>query len=164
MFGHIIVATDLQPSTRMSLRAACDLLRSDGQVVLVHVIRRIPGLPAADEVYDRLEATASVQMLDLASWIERERGVDITCLTSVGSAGQEIARLAAERGADLVVLAHDPADDPATLGSVSYQVTHLAPCAVLVLKTVGRVKVDTPPARGARQAPRAKRRTAALRT
>jgi hypothetical protein len=29
MFGRIIVATDLQASTRMSLRAACDLVHSE---------------------------------------------------------------------------------------------------------------------------------------
>jgi nucleotide-binding universal stress UspA family protein len=137
MFGNIIVATDLQPSTRLSLRAACDMLRSDGELVLVHVIRRMPGLPdaEADGIYDRLKALAGARLLDLASWSKRERGVDIACLTLVGSPGRELVRLAAERGADLIVLAHDPADDPATLGSVSYQVAHLAPCAVLVLKT-----------------------------
>lgn len=136
MFGNVIVATDLQPTTRMSLRTACDLLRTDGQVVLVHVIRRIPGLLDADaaEVYDRLKAVSGARMLELTTWFTRERGVDVAYLTLVGSPGQEIARLAAERGSDLVVLAHDPVDDPATLGSVSYQVAHLAPCAVLVLK------------------------------
>lgn len=151
MFGRIIVATDLHASTRMSLRAACDLLHSEGQVLLVHVIRPPVGPPAGDRatVYARAKANAAVEMLDLASWFKRERRVDIVCLTATGSPGQEIARLAEEREADLVVLAHDPSGDPATLGSVSYQVAHLAPCAVLVLKMEGAAQANRPRARAA---------------
>jgi nucleotide-binding universal stress UspA family protein len=147
MFGRIIVATDLRGPTRMSLSAACDLLHSEGQVLLVHVVRPLAGLADADKdgFYDRLKAHAGAQMLELASGFKRERGVEILCLTTIGSPGQQIARIAAEREADLVVLAHDPVDDPATLGSVSYKVAHLAPCAVLVLKTPGPLKVELGP-------------------
>lgn len=165
MFGRIIVATDLQASTRMSLRAACDLVHSEGQVLLVHVIRPILGMPAADEagVYDRVKANAGAQMLELASWFKRERGVDIACLTAIGSPGREIARIATEREADLVVLAHDPADDPATLGSVSYKVAHVAPCSVLVLKMPGRTKADRArAAKGPGRVPRPTSRTRSL--
>ena len=158
MFGRIIVATDLQASTRLSLRAACDLVHSEGQVLLVHVIRPLVGLPDSDKagVYERLKADAGAQMLDLASWFKRERGVEIVCLTEIGSPGREIARIAAEREADLVVLAHDPADDPATLGSVSYKVAHVAACSVLVLKTPVRKTVDRAKAdKGSRRMPSA---------
>jgi nucleotide-binding universal stress UspA family protein len=166
MFGRIIVATDLQASTRMSLRAACDLLHSEGELLLVHVIRPLPGLSDPDQsgVYDRLKASAGAQMLDLTSWFKRERGVDIVCLTVVGSPGREIARIAAEREADLVVLAHDPVDDPATLGSVSFKVAHLAPCAVLVLKTPGRaIGIQPRSAKASRRPPVVKARTPATR-
>jgi nucleotide-binding universal stress UspA family protein len=166
MFGQIIVATDLQASARMSLRAACDLLHSEGEVLLVHVIRPVPGMPYPDHagVYDRLRANAGVQMLDLASWFKRERGVDIVCLTAIGSPGREIARIATEREADLVVLAHDPVDDPATLGSVSYNVAHLAPCAVLVLKAPGRTTVvQTRSVKASHGLPLAKARARAVR-
>jgi nucleotide-binding universal stress UspA family protein len=162
MFGRIIVATDLHASTRMSLRAACDLLHSEGEVLLVHVIRPLSGLPVAERarVHARIKAGAAARMLDLVSWFKRERGVDIVCLTAIGSPGQAIARLAAERQADLVVLAHDPVDDPATLGSVSYQVAHLAPCAVLVLKMEGATVGHARPAKVTRPAPRPRTRTA----
>lgn len=167
MFGRIIVATDLHASTRMSLRAACDLLHSEGEVLLLHVVRPLSGLPVAERsrVHARMKAVAAARMLDLVSWFKRERGVAIVCLTATGSPGQEIARIAAEREADLVVLAHDPADDPATLGSVSYQVAHLAPCAVLVLKMEGaavdRGRAATGSRRtGAHPAPRARRAAA----
>ena len=164
MFGRIIVATDLQASTRMSLRAACDLLHSHGQVLLVHVVRPLARLPEADrdDVYDRVTANAGARMLDLASGFIRERGIEILVLTSIGSPGEEIARIAVEREADLVVLAHDPVDDPATLGSVSYKVAHLAPCAVLVLKTPGRMTLGrSRSAKASGRAPRASPRTLA---
>jgi nucleotide-binding universal stress UspA family protein len=137
MFGNIVVATDLQASTRQSLAAACDLLHSQGQVLLVHVVRPVLGLPEAEHsgFYKQLTSAALQQMFELAASFKRERGVEILCLAVVGTPGRQIARIAADRQADLVVLAHDPADDPSTLGSVSYQVAHLAPCAVMVLKT-----------------------------
>jgi nucleotide-binding universal stress UspA family protein len=165
MFGRIIVATDLQASTRMSLRAACDLLHSEGQVLLVHVIRRVTGLAPddCDAFYDRLRANVGAQMLELASGFKRERGAEILCLTAIGSPGEEIARIAVEREADLVVLAHDPVDDPATLGSVSYKVAHLAPCAVLVLKTPGLIEVDkVQSTKASRRVPRGNARHSSL--
>jgi len=164
VFGRIIVATDLRASTRMSLGAACDLLHSEGEVLLVHVIRPLPGLPDADQagVYDRLKANAGAQMLDLASWFKRERGVDIVCVTAIGSPGREIVRIAAERHVDLVVLVHDPVDDPATLGSVSYKVAHLAACAVLVLKTPDCTKLVQPSAKASRRTPLVKPRVPAV--
>ena len=164
MFGRIIVATDLQGATRMSLRAACDLLHSEGEILLVHVIRPLAALPDADKasVYERMTASARAQMLDLAAGFERGRGVEILCLTAIGGPGEEIARIAVEREADLVVLAHDPVDDPGTLGSVSYEVAHLAPCAVLVLKAAGpKTLGHQRRAEGSRRTPRAKSRTVA---
>jgi nucleotide-binding universal stress UspA family protein len=153
MFGCIVVATDLRAPTRLSLATACDLLHSEGQVLLVHVIRPVAGLPDAerDALYDRMRASAGRQLHDLAAGFIRERGRECLCLCVIGTPGPQIARIAEERGADLVILAHDPSDDPATLGSVSYQVAHHAPCAVLVLKTPERRR----PATGGVQRPRA---------
>jgi nucleotide-binding universal stress UspA family protein len=160
MFGRIIVATDLQACTRMSLRAACDLLYSEGQVLLVHVIRPLAGLSDADkdDIYRRMKADVGAEMLGLASGFKRERGVEILCATPIGSPGQEIARLAVEWEADLVILAHDPVDDPAILGSVSFKVAHLAPCAVLVLKTPGLMKGEHHRSEASRRGQRAKAR------
>jgi nucleotide-binding universal stress UspA family protein len=160
MFGRIIVATDLTANTSNSLAAACDLCHSQGSVMLVHVVRRIAHILDAElrDVYDRLKADAGKRMLELKAGFTRERRVDILCTTAIGSPAQEIARIAKEWDADLIVLAHDAADDPATLGSVSYSVSHLAPCAVLMLKTLQRVKTaGRRRTRTARPVPRAKR-------
>jgi nucleotide-binding universal stress UspA family protein len=143
MFGHIIVATDLTPATRLSLRAACELRHSQGEILLVHVIRPIPGVSDGElgGFYDRLRTNAAVQMRDLISWFTRERHVDIPCLVAMGDPASEIDRIARERQADLVVVAHGAA--PAPLGSVCYRLTHLAPCAVLMLQAPTLVGAPT---------------------
>jgi nucleotide-binding universal stress UspA family protein len=134
MFGRIIVATDLTPATRLSLRAACEVRHSQGEILLVHVIRPIAGVSDGElgGFYDRLRTNAAAQMRDLSSWFTRERHISIPCLVAMGDPAREIDRIARERQADLVVVAHGAA--PAPLGSVCYRLTHLAPCAVLMLQ------------------------------
>ena len=138
MFGRLIVATDLTPATRLSLRAACEVRHSQGEILLVHVIRPIEGVGDGElgGFYDRLRADAVVRMRDLASWFERERHVDILCLVAMGDPARELDRLARERAADLIILSHGA--EPAPLGSVCYRLIHLAPCAVLMLQALAR--------------------------
>jgi len=134
MFGRIIVATDLTDATRPSLRVACELRLSDGEILLVHVIRPIEGARDGelDGFDDRLRADAASRMRELSSWFARERHVDIPCLVAMGDPAREIDRIARERDADLIVLSHGA--PPAPLGSVCYKLTHIAPCAVLMLQ------------------------------
>ncbi len=137
MFKRILVATDLTPSTRISLRAAFDLARHDqGEVILVHVVRRIASIPDRElrAFYARLKADARLRMHDLTSWFTRERGVDIACELTIGAPAREIVRIARVREVDLVVLSHADAGEGPPLGSISYKIAHLAPCAVLILK------------------------------
>ena len=86
MFGRIIVATDLTDATRPSLRVACELRHSEGEILLVHVIRPIDGVSDGelDGFYDRLRADAASRMRDLSSWFVRERHIDIPCLVAMG--------------------------------------------------------------------------------
>jgi nucleotide-binding universal stress UspA family protein len=136
MFSRVLVATDLTAATRASLRTALDLaIPHEGEVLLLHVIRRIPGMTDGElrDFYDRLKTEAKTHMHELTQWFTRERGVDIACEIVVGQPAREIVRVAQKRNADVIVLAHDEGGAP--LGSVSYKVTQLANCAVLVLKT-----------------------------
>ena len=134
MFGRIIVATDLTDATRPSLRVACGLRHSDGEILFVHVIRPIEGVRDGelDGFYDRLRADAASRMRDLSSWFAREQHIDIPCLVAMGDPAREIDRIARERDADLIVVSHGA--PPAPLGSVCFKLTHIAPCAVLMLQ------------------------------
>lgn len=151
MFGRIIVATDLTDATRPSLRAACELRHSDGEILLVHVIRPIDGASDSEMggFYDRLRAEVAARMRDLSSWFARERHIDIPCLVTIGDPAREIARIARERDADLIIVSHGA--PPAPLGSVCYKLTHLAPCAVLMLQAPVSTAAATPRSSGKRE-------------
>jgi hypothetical protein len=101
MFGRIIVATDLTPATRLSLRAACEVRHSQGEILLVHVIRSIAGVSDDDlsSFYGRLRTTAAARMRELSSAFARERHLDIPSLVAVGDPAREIERIARERDA-----------------------------------------------------------------
>lgn len=143
MFGRIVVATDLTPATRLLLRAAFDLRHTQGEILLVHVIRPIAGVSDGElsGFYDRLRANAASRMHELSSWFARERHVDIPCLVAVGDPAREIDRIARERDADLIVVSHGAG--PAPLGSVCYRLMHIAPCAVLMLQALTRTGEPT---------------------
>jgi nucleotide-binding universal stress UspA family protein len=143
MFGRIIVATDLTDATRASLRVACELRHSQGEILLVHVIRPIEGVSEGElgGFFDRLRADAAARMRDLSSWFARERHIDIPCLVAMGDPAREIDRIARKREADLIVVSHGV--PPAPLGSVSYKLAHLAPCAMLMLQAPTRAGEPT---------------------
>jgi nucleotide-binding universal stress UspA family protein len=151
MFGRIIVATDLTDATRPALRLACELRLSDGEILLVHVIRPIEGVRDGelDGFYDRLRADAASRMRDLSSWFARERHIDIPSLVAMGDPAREIDRIARERDADLIVVSHGA--PPAPLGSVCYKLTHIAPCAVLMLQAPVSTAEETPGSSAKRQ-------------
>ena len=151
MFGRIIVATDLTDATRPSLRVACELRHSDGEILLVHVIRPIDGVSDGelDGFFDRLRADAAARMRELSSWFARERHIDIPCLVAMGDPAREIDRIARQRDADLIVVAHGA--PPAPLGSVCYALSHLSPCAVLMLPAPVSTADATPRSSGKRE-------------
>jgi nucleotide-binding universal stress UspA family protein len=157
MFGRVLVATDLTAVTRVSLRTALDLVRHDeGDVLLVHIIRSIPGLPDRElrAFYERLKGDAKLRMHALTTWFSRERGIDIACEIAIGQPARELVRIAQKRGVDLIVLAHAEGV-AAPLGSVSYKVVQQAKCAVLVLKAPAAA--EKPAVRRRASSPRARR-------
>jgi nucleotide-binding universal stress UspA family protein len=140
VFGRILVATDLTPATRMSLRTALDLARPDNGVVwLLHVIERIPNLEDRElsAFYERLTQEGHARLIELSHGLGQQFGVDVHCELVIGRAAAEIVRVADERRADLIVLQHHSRHDAAALGSVSYKVGILAKCSVLLLKGTG---------------------------
>jgi nucleotide-binding universal stress UspA family protein len=66
----------------------------------------------------------------------RERGVDLETRVLVGHAAEQILRLAADTGADLIVVGHRgrSAIREWLFGSTSRRVVSYAPCSVLVVR------------------------------
>jgi universal stress protein A len=136
MFQHILVPTDLTDESRQALDLALSLASPTGaRVILLHVIERIPNLDDRQlrTFYDRLERDDRLRLHALSGSAHRPDGVEIEQSLVFGRRAEEIIRTAEEANCDLIILRHSTAGAP-LLGSISYKVSVLAPCSVLLLK------------------------------
>lgn len=139
MFRNILLPLDLTDRHEAVLDIAAELARqSGGTVTLLHVIEVIPGLPVEEEqaFYQRLEKAARKHLQKCSSYLSK---LGISCRQEVilGQRAAEIARVAATRDCDLVILTAprlDPERPGAGWGSLSYKVGLLARCPVLLVK------------------------------
>jgi len=139
MFKKIILPVDLTDKHQRAVELAGDLAeQTRGEVILLHVIEIIPGLPMEEErdFYDRLEARANKLLQQLQGKLEARklmaRGVVV-----YGTRAKEVVHFAGQTGADLIVLTAprpDPDHPGAAMGSLSYKVGVLAECPVLLVK------------------------------
>jgi universal stress protein A len=139
MFKKILLPVDLSDRHEPALDIAAELVQqSGGEVTLLHVIEVIPGLAMEEEksFYDRLERIARRHLERLGDLLVKRQ---VTSRQEVlfGSRAPEIARHATDTGANLIVLTappFDPAKPAAGWGSLSYRVSILAQCPVLLVK------------------------------
>jgi nucleotide-binding universal stress UspA family protein len=137
MFKTILLPIDLSDRHEQALRVASELARAgDGEVVLLHVVEIIPGLPEEEEFYSRLERVARKHLSALNDRFAREK-IPSRVEVIVGNRARAIVGQAEETGANLIVLTApriDPDKVSAGLGSLSYMVGIFAPCPVLLVK------------------------------
>jgi nucleotide-binding universal stress UspA family protein len=139
MFHKILVPLDLTDKHQRALDTAAQLgQKSGGDVLLVHVIELIHGIPHDEEkdFYDRLERAAQEHLEKYAALL-RERGVSSRQEIFFGARAPEIIRFARETNTDLIVLTAplaEPGKPDVGLGSLSYKVGVFAPCAVLLVR------------------------------
>jgi nucleotide-binding universal stress UspA family protein len=139
MFQRILVPTDLTDRTIKALDAAVNVAASGtSRIILLHVVETIAG-PEDEQLagfYRTLEQRALKKMKDLVSRASQKHApVDIE--VRFGKRPDEVLRFAREQRADLIVLAShplDPSQPKGSLGTMSYKLGVLAPCAVLLLK------------------------------
>ncbi|RMG37479.1 MAG: universal stress protein [Planctomycetota bacterium] len=138
-FTHIVVPLDFTTKNEAALEMARTLAsRSGARISLVHVVETIEGDENDEltEFYQTLQQRA-VEELAAAARRFANTGIDVEEFVLIGRRGLEILRFAAEHGADLLLLS---ARTPSTagvqriVGSLSYQLSALAPCTVLVVK------------------------------
>jgi universal stress protein A len=135
MFQRILVPTDLTDETHPALDLALALASPTGaRVILLHVIERIPNLDDRElhAFYDQLERDGRSRLHTLTGSAHRPGNVEIEQSVLFGRRAEEIVRTAEESNCDLVILQHST--DAPVLGSISYKVSVLAPCSVLLLK------------------------------
>jgi nucleotide-binding universal stress UspA family protein len=137
MFQRILVPTDLTDTTHRALDLAVNLARQrfGAQVTLMHVVERVPNLQDHElqDFYDRLKKEACGRMQQLVGEVAGAGEVTVTPHVALGRSAEEILNYARDNQTELIVLEHGR--EPRThLGSVSYKVSVLAPCSVMLLK------------------------------
>lgn len=119
MYKKILIATDGSPTAGHAARVGADLAKAVGaEVLLLHV-----GDPAAGGA-----------VLDKAM---RDLGTDARTKTINGDPADKILEVAEEDNVDLIVIGNKGMTGAKRflLGSVPNQVSHHAPCNVLIVKT-----------------------------
>lgn len=133
-------AVDFSEGSRAALRQAVELARRDGaELHLLHA-EEPPGITDVPPPVAVVEAADREEEARLETWMAEASallGRPVTGVAFHGPAAPSIARVADERGIDLLVtgthgrrgLRH------LVLGSVAERLVHLAHCSVLVVRT-----------------------------
>ena len=139
MYRRILVPTDLTDRTIKALEVASNLTApADARITLLHVIETIAG--AEDDqlttFYRKLERQAAARLKEI---ISRASGKHSEIVTEIvhGKRVEEVLRFVRGNDVDLIVLASHPLDASRPyegLGTMSYKLGILAPCAVLLVK------------------------------
>ena len=139
MFRHILIPTDLSDRARSAIELTTRLAR-DGEtrVTLLHVVEEIAqaGRDELRDFYEDIEKRSAQKLDELARLVERP-GIQIHQQVIYGSPAVEITKFAAQNDIDLIVLASHPVDPTRPergWGTLSYRVSVLAPCPVLLVK------------------------------
>jgi universal stress protein A len=138
-FQHILIPVDFTEKNQAALDVVFDLAQHTGaRVTLLHVIERVEqdDDPEMLAFYQTLEERAREH---LAGMTQRflEGGVSIDQGIVYGRRGPEIVRYSVEHQADLIVLSShriDPTKATRDWATLSYQVSILCQCPVLLVK------------------------------
>lgn len=142
----ILVPTDFSEASRKAIHYAQRLAQQFGStILLLHVVEPAYPYPVAGLVHFpgdlrdyNLELLPKVEsgISKLAKEAAREAGVEVKPRTRTGSAHDEIAKVAKEENADLIVISTHGHTGllHVLLGSTAERVVRHAPCPVLVVR------------------------------
>lgn len=139
MFKKILLPVDLTDRHEPVVHAAAELAaQSGGEVILLHVIETISGLPLEEErsFYGKLEQRGMTHLDRLGKPLG-QRNIRWQAEIRLGNRAQECVRYATEVSADLIVLTaprFDPQQPSAGWGSMSYRIGIMSQCPVLLVK------------------------------
>lgn len=137
-FQHILVPVDFTEKNEPALQIALDVaLQNKSRVTLLHVIETIgENDEEIERFYERLQERAEASLTSLSQAFEAAR-VAVEWKTRLGRRAPEIVQYAMQHDVDLIILSSHPIDEQApvkSLSTVSYQVSLLSPCSVLLVK------------------------------
>lgn len=138
-FQHILCPVDFTDKNAAALQVTRDMASwNEARVTLLHVIERVQY--ADDEeiqsFYSSLEEKAMGHLEQMAQQFADQRS-DVQQCVVYGRRGPEIVRYTVEHGVDLVVMSShqvDLSDLAGEWATLSYQVSILCPCPVLLVK------------------------------
>ncbi len=146
MFSRIVVGTDGSETAAEAVRQAADLAKISGaQLSIVSAYepvsnRRVEGeqLHAPADVQHEINPREDVNLvLDAAAAAAKKEGLEVQTHPVEGNPGDAILTVAEETGADLIVVGNKGMTGARRflLGSVPNNVSHHAPCSVMIVRT-----------------------------
>ena len=146
MFTRIVVGTDGSETAAEAVRQAVDLAKLSGaQLSVVSAYEPVPKRRIEAEQQD---VPADVQheigpredvnlVLDGAATVARESGIEVQTHPVEGNPAEAILGVAEETKADLIVVGNKGMTGARRflLGSVPNNVSHHAPCSVIIVRT-----------------------------
>jgi nucleotide-binding universal stress UspA family protein len=146
VFSRIVVGTDGSDTAAEAVRQAIDLAKLSGaQISIVSAYepiskRRVEeekeGAPA--DVHYEIGPREDVNLvLDAAAAVARKEGIEAQTHPVEGDPAEAILDVAEETGADLIVVGNKGMTGARRflLGSVPNNVSHHAPCSVIIVRT-----------------------------
>jgi nucleotide-binding universal stress UspA family protein len=140
MFKTLLVPLDLTDKHGPAVDRAVELAKaSGGRIILAHVIETISGMAQEAEdraFYERLDRLSRRHLEKVGATIG-ERGVPWQMEIRYGPTARQIMELGQEMGADLIVLTAphlNPANPTTGLASLSWRISLLSPCPILLVK------------------------------
>jgi nucleotide-binding universal stress UspA family protein len=144
MFTNIVCAVDGSEQAVLALDCAGQMAQRDGaELHVAHVVEKlVTGRVAGQNVHvdeDQIDAKIEQQMNALAAQYGIKPTLHMTAGTS-GNAARQIAEIAGEVGADLIVIGTrgHSAVAGVLLGSVTQRLLHIAHCPVLAVPPLHR--------------------------
>jgi nucleotide-binding universal stress UspA family protein len=140
----ILVPTDFSETGLLALEHATYMAKLFGaRLLLLHVVE------VADTTFDiynpaspvrslnDIQAIVNQRLFELAAKIKKESGIHAETICSTGRTAHEIADLAKERGADLIIMGTHGASgfEEYFIGSNAHKTVTIAPCPVITVQT-----------------------------
>jgi nucleotide-binding universal stress UspA family protein len=146
VFTRIVVGTDGSETAAEALRQATDLARISGAGL--SVVSAYEPVPKRQVEGQQLDAPADIQheigpredvnlVLEAAAAEAKKEGVEVQTHPVEGNPADAILNVAEQTGADLIVVGNKGMTGARRflLGSVPNNVSHHAPCSVMVVRT-----------------------------
>lgn len=146
MFTRIVVGTDGSDTAGEAVRQAIDLAKLAG--ASLSIVSAYEPLPKRRVEGEKLDAPADVQyeigpredvnlVLDAAAAVAKKEGLDVQTHPVEGDPADAILNVAEETKADLIVVGNKGMTGARRflLGSVPNNVSHHAPCSVIIVRT-----------------------------